>query len=396
MTPQLKKPQLSIAALARNLRDRFAEAGFTPVEPPILQPADAFIDMSGENIRRRLFVVQGAQGEELCLRPDLTIPVARIHLETTPDKTARYCYAGPSFRRVIDDEAGATFGEFYQAGFEAFGFAGAETDMEILRFAIDAVKSAGLKNLRLCLGDPDLFRALLEALEIPDFWRNRLLRHFWRKDLSDGLEQALAGSKNSIDGSPEAEAGHEAMGKALSILDQEAGAALVREVLALGGIEPVGGRSAEEIAERFMERAAMNAAPLSDRVVGVIRAFLEIDGEPEEAFAALRALFAKSHVDLEGYLTRLEAQTLSAQKAIRETDGDTGIVEFDTKFGRNLEYYSGFVFEISDPSHPELRQIAGGGRYDRLMTGLGSKKEIPATGCAIYVDRLIAATGSGS
>ncbi|MBZ0215470.1 MAG: ATP phosphoribosyltransferase regulatory subunit [Fimbriimonadaceae bacterium] len=87
---------------------------------------------------------------------------------------------------------------------------------------------------------------------------------------------------------------------------------------------------------------------------------------------------------------------LSAESALRAADGEKSAVRFDTKFGRNLEYYSGFIFEISDGNHPDLRQIAGGGRYDRLMTGLGSQKEIPATGCAIYVDRLMTAAGPAS
>ena len=379
------KPGKSVEARARQLRDRFAESGFTSIEPPILQPADAFIDLSGENIRRRLFVVQGTAGEELCLRPDLTIPVARIHLQTRPGQAARYCYSGPSFRRAINGDPDNPGGEFYQAGIEAFGHSETETDMEVLDLAISSLKNEGLDRLHLQLGDPGLFRAVIENLDIPEFWRARLLRHFWRHDLSEGLEAALTQS-------PQVSDGREALAAALSALDRKAGSQLVGEVLALAGIEPVGGRKAEEIASRFMERAAMNAAPLPDSAIDIVRSYLRIEGAPHEAFAAIRTLIDKAKLDLGSHLARLEEQIKAAEAAMRDAGNDPESVRFDTKFGRNLEYYSGFVFEISDPRRPELRQIAGGGRYDRLMTGLGAKQAIAATGCAIYVDRLIAAT----
>ena len=51
----------------------FAQAGYHRAEPAILQPADPFLDLSGEDIRKSLYLTTDANGEELCLRPDLTI-----------------------------------------------------------------------------------------------------------------------------------------------------------------------------------------------------------------------------------------------------------------------------------------------------------------------------------
>src|ERR1700721_2144541 len=56
--------------------DCLLAAGFERTEPPILHPAAIFLDMSGEEVRRRLFLTADAAGEELCLRPDYTIPAA--------------------------------------------------------------------------------------------------------------------------------------------------------------------------------------------------------------------------------------------------------------------------------------------------------------------------------
>ena len=68
------------AAWADALLLSFAQAGYVQAEPAILQPAEPFLDLSGEDIRKSLYLTTDAGGEELCLRPDLTIPVARDYL----------------------------------------------------------------------------------------------------------------------------------------------------------------------------------------------------------------------------------------------------------------------------------------------------------------------------
>ena len=67
--------------LTRELRSVFEAAGCERVEPSVLQPADVFLDRSGEDIRRRLYMFTDPGGTELCLRPDLTIPTCRLFLE---------------------------------------------------------------------------------------------------------------------------------------------------------------------------------------------------------------------------------------------------------------------------------------------------------------------------
>ena len=77
----------------------YAQAGYTVATPPILQPAEPFLDLSGEDIRKSLYLTTDGSGEELCLRPDLTIPVARDYLASSVAGTAAgFCYLGPVFR----------------------------------------------------------------------------------------------------------------------------------------------------------------------------------------------------------------------------------------------------------------------------------------------------------
>src|SRR5260370_2354510 len=95
----------------------FERAGYARVTPAILQPAEPFLDLSGEDIRKRMYLASDPQGRELCLRPDLTIPVSRDYLASPEAGAPRgFCYLGPVFRH-----RGEGVGEFLQAGIEPFG-----------------------------------------------------------------------------------------------------------------------------------------------------------------------------------------------------------------------------------------------------------------------------------
>ena len=80
--------------------DCLLAAGFGRTEPPILHPAAIFLDMSGEEVRRRLFLTADAAGEELCLRPEYTIPVCRAYLEFRQGRQNRGIFLSrPGFPR---------------------------------------------------------------------------------------------------------------------------------------------------------------------------------------------------------------------------------------------------------------------------------------------------------
>src|SRR4030081_2237601 len=100
------------AAWAEALLLSFAQAGYVQAEPAILQPAEPFLDLSGEDIRKSLYLTNDATGEDLCLRPDLPIPVARDYLASShAGQPAGFCYLGPVFRY-----RGGAPSQFIQAG----------------------------------------------------------------------------------------------------------------------------------------------------------------------------------------------------------------------------------------------------------------------------------------
>ena len=113
--------------------------------PAILQPAEPFLDLSGEDIRKSLYLTTDASGEELCLRPDLTIPVARDYLASgRAGQPAGFSYLGPVFRY-----RGGRPSEFLQAGIESFGRQDrAAADAEMLALALEATAAFGLNGRR--------------------------------------------------------------------------------------------------------------------------------------------------------------------------------------------------------------------------------------------------------
>jgi ATP phosphoribosyltransferase regulatory subunit len=162
--------------------------------------------------------------------------------------------------------------------------------------------------------------------------------------------------------------------------------------LSIAGINAVGGRSVAEIAERFLEQSALGAsAKLPREVRGLIERFLAIQGDPDEAIAALRALAAEANMTevLNPALDLFESRAgFLAARGI-----DLKRVGFSTGFGRGFDYYTGFVFELTDPARTGDPLVAGG-RYDALLTRLGSPQPTPAVGFAVWIERLAAYGGA--
>ena len=109
---------------------------YVRAEPSVLQPADIFLDRSGEEIRRRTFAFTDPAGNELCLRPDLTIPICRMYVAEGGKIPARLCYNGLAFRHQPAEPERPT--QFYQAGVELLGLEDrAAAEIEILTLAVE-------------------------------------------------------------------------------------------------------------------------------------------------------------------------------------------------------------------------------------------------------------------
>jgi ATP phosphoribosyltransferase regulatory subunit len=367
---------------AEALIARYERAGYARVSPAILQPAEPFLDLSGEDIRRRMFLTTDPDGHELCLRPDLTIPVSRDYLASpSAGEAVGYCYLGPVFRHRGDAPS-----EFVQAGIESFARRDtAAADAEMLSLGLETTAHYGIVAPEVRMGDVGLFGALIAALDLSAAWKRRLVKDFNRAgSLADDLDRLVSAAAIER---PE----YQGVLAAMAGSDPKAAHALVTDLLSIAGINAVGGRSVGEIADRFLEQAALGASSGLPRATrALIEQFLAISGDPDEAADALRTLGAEADLDIGAALDLFESRTgfLAAQGV------EVSRIRFSTAFGRGLDYYTGFVFELHDPEFAEQRQLVAGGRYDGLLTRLGAPEPIPAVGFSVWIERLNETAGA--
>ncbi|GAC1333586.1 MAG: ATP phosphoribosyltransferase regulatory subunit [Beijerinckiaceae bacterium] len=368
-------------ALATILLAHFSDAGYLRCDPPILQPSSVFLDLSGEEIRHRLYLASDASGGEHCLRPEFTIPVSRAYLASADaGRPVGYSYCGPIFRYRPNAS-----GEYIQAGLESFGCKDrAAADAEILSLAIEAAAEAGHGSLAVKIGDAGVFAALLAGLDLPPAWSRRIARGH-AKGLS--LDAILGAPANG--GSSD----HSGVLAALTGADKRGARALVEDVLSIAGISSVGGRTAAEIAERFLEQAtARSGEGIPAEARALLERYLAISGNPDEASAELRRLGEDAKINPKINPKIDFTQTFDEFDArlgfIAARGIDLSSVTFSAEFARNLDYYTGFVFEARHAGRSGDHPVIGGGRYDRLLRLLGAPGDIPAVGAAIWLDRL--------
>ena len=352
----------------------FERAGFDQIAPDIIQPADIFLERSGEDIRARTFVFTDPSGAEMCLRPDLTVPACRYHLSHVSDPKAeqRYCYLGPAFR--FPDEL-LSPQEFTQAGLEWFGATEKiAAEARVLKLTIGALEAAGLSKFRVTLGDLGLFGGLLADTQMPERWRKRLQHHFWRPHaFRELLESFCAGST----------ARRTSISELVDLITDDNALSLVEAEIEKRQLPFVGGRDVTEIASRLTGKAAdRREIPLDRAKADRLNAYLAITGDAAAIGAELGRIATGERFEAaRGYYARrlfeMEELGLNPRR-----------FTFTAGFGRELEYYTGFTFQIeADTSHGPVA-VAGGGRYDNLLSDMGSPIAVPAVGCAIHTDRL--------
>jgi ATP phosphoribosyltransferase regulatory subunit len=350
----------------------FAERGTILVDVPIIQPADPFLDMAGEDLRRRIFLTESESGESLCLRPEFTIPVCLDHIRSRASTPRRYAYLGEVFRQRRE---GAS--EFFQAGIEDLGNPDrAEADAASLADAHGLLaRVLPGRRLVVMLGDQAVFEAVLAALGLPSGWQKRLLRAFGSPSM---LEAALADLSNPpVNGRlPEAVARLAGKGDIAGLT------AHIANAMEEAGLSISASRTPHEIASRLVEKYALAHVRLAPKVLAALRRFLALRIELEAAAGALERFARETGLVLDATLEGFAARAA----AIAGHGLPSGDIIYDAGFGRPLDYYTGLVFEVT--TEWGRRALAGGGRYDRLLTLLGAPEAIPGVGFSVWLDRV--------
>ncbi len=342
----------------------FAGADYAPVEPPIVAPAEIFLERLGERFRRLTSFFEDGTGEEKCLRPEITIPVCRMALDAGYEGTGhlKFRYSGPVFR-LADDGAGALT-ESAQAGAEFLGGRDvAKAEAEILTLTLRALAACSIALPRVVLGDAGAFTDLVRGLKLEPRQQSHLMRLF--EAHGSALTEHLPTGEARADLKP---------------LDGDLALADTLARLDAAGLTPAGGRTAEDIARRLADRAgraSAEAIPQSAR--GAIAAFFALSAPLAEAAARLSQFFASYGITSAApqRLDDLATCLKSSQVALDDFVFDAGV-------HAPLGYYTGLEFRVDDEAG---RTVASGGRYDALLRELGGP-DAPAVGVALFLDTL--------
>ena len=342
---------------SENIIKIFKKDGFVLSEPDVLLDSNYIIQRSGENFRKLMLTFEDDTGKSVCLRPDLTVASCIKYLKDKHKKNSKIFYSGQAYRRsnnlkdkVIND----------QLGIEILGSKNKSIeDLKILKTITNSIKKIKIKNTSIKVGDVSLFKNLIDSLKIPDRWKIRLKRHFWRPQYFEDLLNRLE-TNSDIDP-----------------VEVNTDKKKFFEMKNLDQNYEISNRKVSEILSRF-DRKIKDPRSFGEnkKIAKIIREFLKINctiGKLEQTLID----FVKKNK-----LKNSVFKDLSTIKNLSKINSKT---IFSTNFGRNIEYYTGIVFEIYNSSKKE---IARGGRYDGLLKSLGSKKNISAVGAAINLNNL--------
>ena len=143
------------------LRGLFRGSAYQEVETPTIEYYDAFSSDKGLP-QETMFKFFDQQGRILVLRPDITIPIARVAATKCREMEypLRFSYIGNVFR--YNDYGGGKQNEFTQAGAEILGSGTPESDAEVIAIAINALKVSGLESFQVDIGQVEFFKGLME------------------------------------------------------------------------------------------------------------------------------------------------------------------------------------------------------------------------------------------
>lgn len=327
--PAQMNARLKMIATIRRVYELY---GFQPLDTPA-QEYRVTLTGYGEENTKQIFRFRNPEEEEVALRFDLTVPLARV-VAQYPDLQLpfRRYQVAPVWR--CDKPDPGRFREFIQFDLDAVGVTSLAADAEILCAMHDTLKALGIERFKIKFSDRKVLNSLLDFAGIP----------------------------------------HEQAHNVFRVLDklEKIGLSGVAAELTTGRIDASGDK--------------IPGLGLLESSVARIKEFLAVPlGKRRDVLTALAALFnnvasAKEAVEeLRVICDSLDTMEISDENVL-----------LDQTIARGLDYYTGPVFEATLNDAPEFGSVFGGGRYDGLVERFLGRK-IPAVGASIGVDRLFAA-----
>jgi ATP phosphoribosyltransferase regulatory subunit len=344
--------------LSENILRSVKSKGFKYIDLPSVIEANHIVQRSGENFRKFIFSFIDQNGSELCLRPDLTIVSCLRYLENNLKGKEKIFYSGQAYRKSQNKKDSIIRD---QVGFEIIGSKDEKNDdKEIINTSLKSLQNIKYTSGTLTIGNVEIFNLLISKLDIPKRWKLRLSRHFWREKYFNDLLKRLE-TNSDVD-------------PTIVEIDKKRYFKMLKEDLS----KVIAGRSIDEILKRFDNKIRdPRGTKKGENVSKIIKEFLKIKCPINKAASELNKFFKKNKINLvvdQKYFPVYENKISKLN------------VVFSASFGRQLEYYTGMVFKIDINSKSKNRNIINGGRYDKLISDLGAKKQVAAVGAALNLN----------
>ena len=364
-----------------SIREFFINKGYTFYNPAMTIPADIVMNFMGEDVRNRLLFTSSPGGDELCLRPDFTLPLAISYINNEVQAN-KFVYDGYAFRFPSINEKTRYCPEFRQIGIENFGDKSKiDVEGDVISQVCEILSSFYDDHLEIKISDIFMFYQLLNHLKIDTYLFNRVRRLYWRGMSATKIKDSIKKIMNTrFDAKPRLDLIDEYKNNNLSSI------ALIQKLTGSDDLSIFSGRRPDDIVKNYIDKSELiNGTMINDTAIEQITEFLSIKGDISRVVKLLDNFQKKYHIDFAEGIENLENRV----KILKKNQIAKDIIEFNATLSRKVEYYTGLIFEIRTKNENKNEPIAIGGRYDKIFEELGSKKPIPAVGCSIYVDRLL-------
>ena len=343
----------------KNISNILKSSGFKNIDLDSIIESNQVLKRSGGNFRQYLFSFYDQHYKEWALNPDLSLASVKKYIESKTNKKTKWSYSGEAYRKQDKSNKSPIV---KQTGFEIFGsYNKAKDDNEIIQTSLKIFKNSNFKKCELNLSNMEIFHVLVDKLSLPLRWKEKIKRHFSRKEYFEELLKKLSDDKD--------------INPKIVETDKR-----LAEKLRKSNLEKIySGRSLKDILDRFDLKNYKDVRGQSNkRDIKIIREYLKISCPIEKAPEVLTNFFYKYNMNI--FISR-------GYFPIQKNNIKNVKVLFTSNINRTVEYYTGMNFNLMVDIKKKKNTLLSGGRFDKLIGNLGSKN-IPAVGAALNSDIL--------
>ena len=167
--------------LEKQVNDTLKKRGYQRIDTPVIEFEDVFYN-EGKN-RKDFYRFFDKNGRLLVLRPDMTLPIGRVLATTGITPPLKLSYSGKIFR--ANEEMLGEQNELTQVGFELIGYSSIKAEVECISCAIEILEDLTIPNFHFELGHAQLFRLIVQALDLNAEEKKELEVYFNNKSLTE-------------------------------------------------------------------------------------------------------------------------------------------------------------------------------------------------------------------